>query len=143
MIRVLPAILLLCGGCSFVGVQGSGTLKTETRPAEGFTAVEIHGSGHLILERTGTESLAVTTDDNLMPLIETKVENGTLKLTIAKNTSISPTKLEYRVTVKDVQHLGITGAGNIDATKLEGDKLSASISGAGDIKLAGKVDELE
>ncbi len=72
---MLLLALLLLGGCSSLpgGTAGSGTAKTETRPVAGFTSIELAGTGDVQVKQTGTESLTVTADDNLLPLLTTEV----------------------------------------------------------------------
>ena len=73
LFTLLAGMLLLAltlGACSItiptIGVtQGSGTQKTETRSVSGFTRVTLSGIGTLNIQQTGTESLTITTDDNI------------------------------------------------------------------------------
>lgn len=142
---VLVSCLLLVTGCSLGGgpvVQGSGNLKTENRDAQGFTAIEIIGMGDLVVEKGDADTLSVTSDDNILPLLETKVEGGVLRLSPGRN-NLRVTKLEYRVTAKDPKRFGISGSGKVDASKLDTDEVSASISGAGNITLAGSAGKLD
>jgi len=61
----LLAVLLLVSACSVT--KGSGRVVTETREVGGFTKVELSGSGELTIEKTGTESLSISAEDNLLP----------------------------------------------------------------------------
>src|SRR5262245_44045700 len=66
-------LLLISIACNpFSGVDGSGTPKTETRAVKDFTAISFSGVGKVIIEQTGTESLSVTADDNILPLLESR-----------------------------------------------------------------------
>src|SRR5262245_13018814 len=144
MLRI-SAVLLLASfalaACIEETIRGSGNIITENRPVDKFRAIELSGAGQLVLERTGTESLSVTADDNLISMFTSEVKNGTLYLSVerGKRPSGSPT---YRVTVSELRKLDISGAGSIEATKLDGDALSISISGAGSGHIAGRADEL-
>jgi Putative auto-transporter adhesin, head GIN domain len=158
MLRNLPvflAILVLAacdvsictGDCVSAGgdgptIKGSGTPKTEVRPVDKFTAIRLSVSGNLVIERTGTESLTVTADDNLVSLFTSEVKDSTLDLSVAKGKSLSGKRPVYRVTVSELQKLDVSGSGTVDATKLDGDALSMSISGSGTGNLAGRVDDL-
>lgn len=144
MLRVSAALLLAVlalSACNEETIKGSGNVTTEVRPVDKFTAIQLSGIGHLVVERTGTESLSVTADDNLISLFTSEVKNGTLYLSVAKGKtpSASPT---YKVTLSDLRKLGVSGAGSIEATKLDGDDLSISISGAGSGSAAGRADNL-
>ena len=123
-------------------IHGSGTVKTETRPVETFTAVRLSSSANVVIERTGTESLTVSGDDNLVSLFISEVRDGTLYLSFAKGKSFEGKTPTYRITMKDMRTLTVSGSGDIEASKIEGDALSVSVSGSGDIRLAGQVGEL-
>ncbi len=123
-------------------IKGSGTLKTEARPVDKFTAIRLFVSGDLRIERSGTETLTVTADDNLVSLFTSEVKDGTLELSVAKGKSLSGKRPVYRVTISELKKLDVTGSGTVDATKLDGDALSMSISGSGTATLAGRVDDL-
>jgi hypothetical protein len=123
-------------------IHGSGVMKTETRPAEKFTAVVLSSSANVVIERTGTESLTVTGDDNLIPLFLSQVRDGTLYLSFAKGKSFEGKTPVYRIGVIDLRTLTLDGAGDIDASKLEAGTLSVFERGSGDIRLAGEVGDL-
>jgi hypothetical protein len=145
MRAVLSLLLVAVSGCSFNGpaIQGSGNVKSEPRVVDGVREIEVVGMGHLFVEQGDADTLTVTADDNILPLLETKAENGVLRLAIARNQNIRPTKLEYRVTAKDPRRFAISGAGKVDASKLNTEELTASISGSGDVKLSGEAAKLE
>lgn len=124
-------------------INGSGTSKTEARPVGKFTAVNLSGVGaQVVIERAGTESLEVTADDNLVSLFTSEVRDGTLYLSVEKGKSISGKRPVYKATVSDLRAVDLGGSGSVDATKLDGDVLSTSVSGSGDAKLAGRIDDL-
>ena len=64
MLRVVVAVITFAlAGCGqFERIKGSGTIKTETRLVQGFTAVDLSGTGDVVIEQTGTESLTISTD---------------------------------------------------------------------------------
>jgi hypothetical protein len=158
MLRNLPVVLAFLvlaacdastctGACVSVSgdgptVKGSGTLKTDARPVDKFTAIRLSLSGDLLIERGGTESLTVTADDNLLSLFTSEVKDGTLDLSVAKGKSLSGRQPVYRVTIRELKRLDVSGSGTVRATKLDGDALSISISGSGTANLAGRVDDL-
>jgi Putative auto-transporter adhesin, head GIN domain len=126
-IAVLPALLVLaacnwseCGDCMTSGgkgprIEGSGTMKTETRPVETFTAITLSGieSSLLVIERTGEETLSVTAEDNLLPLFTSTVKDGTLRLSFAKGNSFHGKRPTYRITVNELHALNIQGGAAI------------------------------
>jgi hypothetical protein len=68
---VLVALLAIDGlsaANSAPTIKGSGVSKTESRKVEKFNAIVLD-VGSLTVEQTGTESLTVTADDNVLPLL--------------------------------------------------------------------------
>jgi len=131
------------GGCTFKSVAGSGTIVTQTRPVTGFTKVSLSGTGQLVIEQSGSESLAITADDNLLPYLTSDVQVGELRLG-TKDVNVHPTKpIVYKVSVKSLSQIKIAGSGSVAATGLDGERLAVSLAGSGDIKLAGRTGTLE
>jgi hypothetical protein len=126
------------------GVKGSGVAKSESRPVAGFSSISLESMGKITVRQTGKESLTITAEDNILPLLESRVANGTLYLHTANNANISPTKpIEYVLEVKTLEALNLSGAGSVDAKDIQGKRLAISLSGAGEVTVAGSADALE
>ena len=118
--------------------QGSGTFKTETRTPGHFTGVSMSLPGSVELRTGASESVTIETDDNLMPLIETVVEDGVLQIRSTKrNVGIAPRRLKIVVQAKGVDQLSLGGSGTIDADALRGAKVRIELGGSGSIKVRG------
>jgi len=136
----LLAVGSVVTACS--ATAGSGQLATQSRQVSGFTSVELTGVGELSIDQTGTESLTVSAEDNLLPLLTSKVEGDTLILGKKPNTRIVTTKpITYTLTMKDITGLAVSGSGTINAPKLSTDALRIEISGSGMITTAGNADD--
>lgn len=115
-------------------IKGSGNKATETREVSGFDGIDMAGVGNLIVRQTGSTSLTVEGDDNIVPLIVTEVVNGKLVIRVQEKSNINPkTPLVYNVTVSDLNSLGLSGAGNVEASDIKARNFSTSISGAGHV----------
>jgi hypothetical protein len=135
------------GNCAQVSnggptIKGSGHVATENRSVAPFTAVRLEAPVNVVIDRTGTQSLSVTVDDNLLALFTTEVKDGTLYLGLAKDKSFQAQSAAFHVTVADLQGIEIRGSGDVKADHLEGPSLTVAIAGSGDVKLAGSVDDL-
>jgi hypothetical protein len=72
-------------------------------------------------------------------MIRTEVENNRLIIAPKPNTSIHTTDpIHYRLTVKDLNALAVSGSSNIVAEGINTDKLAVTISGTGNVKISGK-----
>jgi hypothetical protein len=136
----LLAVGSVVTACS--ATAGSGQLATQSRQVSGFTSVELAGVGELSIDQTGTESLTVSAEDNLLPLLTSEVEGDTLILGKKPNTRIVTTKpITYTLTMKDITGLAVSGSGTINAPKLTTAALRIEISGSGVITTAGNADD--
>lgn len=135
---------VLSGACGGPVVAGSGKIATESRPVADFSTVSLGGSGHVIIEQTGTESLTITTDDNLLPYIEAEVRGTTLQLGVKQPfTSLRPTRdIVFKLTVKQLEGLEISGSGQAEAKGLDTERLGIEISGAGTVAAQGTAHSL-
>ena len=122
-------------------IRGSGVVASETRDVAGFSDIRLSGSGQVILAQTGTDSLVVEAEDNLLPVLTSRVSNGVLHLGWKDNINVRTTKpVRYHVTVKDLHAVGISGSGSIRATGIDTDRLAAAISGSGSARFEGRAD---
>jgi Putative auto-transporter adhesin, head GIN domain len=133
-------LMLALVSCTFAQTRGSGKIISETRDVSGFTGITLESTGNITITQGESESLSIETDDNLLPLLTSKIENGVLVLSTQDNTYIEPSKgIRYTITVKSLKSLEISGTGDINAAGLTLDALAVDISGSGDIELSGTV----
>jgi Putative auto-transporter adhesin, head GIN domain len=119
-------------------VRGSGKVVSEEREVTGFTGISLTSMGDVVLTQGEQESLTIEAEDNLLPLLETTVRDGTLVLDVKEGTNLQPTKdIRYLITVTSVERLEISGAGDMSGSDLTLDALAVDISGAGDVDLSG------
>jgi len=130
----LLSLACLCG-CA-PSVPGSGTIKTESPSVSGATVVNLSGVGELHITQGPQESLSVTTDDNLLPLLDTRLEGEVLTLGQKSNENLKPTRgIVYKLCLKEVSKITLSGVGTVDASGLHRKDLTVVASGAGEIQL--------
>ena len=116
----------------------SGKTKIETRAVSGFTAIALGMAGVVDIEQGTSEGLTIETDENILPLIQTIVERGTLKIRwVANNTRVDSNNLRIKITVHviNLNSLAISGSGAFYAPRLQTTNLDTSIGGSGDIRI--------
>ncbi len=140
---IIPLIALLLMSCGFginldrQQIQGSGNLKTEERPVSNIERVSLEGLGDMTINQGNEESLTVEADDNVLPYIETIMRGRELVLRVKDGYSfIRNVTIRYTLTVKNLNAIAISGAGDMTAEKLNVGDLTLSISGAGNMKIA-------
>ena len=62
------------------GEKGSGKIVTEKRSLSGFKGVDVGGVFQVEITAGKEFAVEVETDDNLLPLIKTEVNNGVLEI---------------------------------------------------------------
>lgn len=121
-------------------VQGSGVAKTDSREVGTFHQIALEGAADLTVKVGPEPSVSITADDNLIPLITTSVENGELTISTKESTS-TQLGIKVAITVPSLDKVEIRGAGDVHVEGVHGPRFMASIQGAGDLKVLGKVDE--
>lgn len=144
MLRRHLLILAACSVAPFAradifggpAVRGSGMLKTQARDVGTFTGVTLALSAVVEVRQGDKDVVVIETDDNLLPLIETVVENGTLRIRLKNRTgSIAAKAIRIGVTARVIEALAVAGAGEIRVDTLQTKSLAATISGSGDIRI--------
>ena len=142
--RALSVLVLavLIGGCA--QVEGSGNVVSESRDVSGITALEFGEDGDLLVEQTGTESLTITADDNLLPYLKSEVRGGRLIIGNRDGINLRPsTTIVVKLTVRNLNAISLSGDGTIDARGINSDQLRISVSGDGRIEAAGNAETQE
>jgi hypothetical protein len=158
---IVCTVALLTVACSIViGNQtiGSGKVITEKRAVGEFTSLELSCSADVSLVQGDQLVVSIEGEDNILPLIETRVSGYKLIIDAKPNTSFRTTKrlivhitapvlTSIRVTgsgdvemskwMVDSLELIATGSGNIHIDSLETGSLTARLSGSGDISIEG------
>jgi hypothetical protein len=140
LLATIVAVLLVVAGCSVV--SGSGQTKTESRQVSGFTKIDLAGVGEVTITQGSTESLTVEADDNVLPVLTSKVSDSTLRLGTKPRTTVrTRSPIRYRVTVKDLTGISMSGSGSVIAKGVRVPALRVDMSGSGTINLSGSADK--
>lgn len=143
-------------------IKGSGNLVERKREIGSFSKLRIEGPLDVQLNQGAAESLSISAEDNVEPLIETRLDGDALVIGLKPGAGFSTRKpprlmLGFRklnaVLIKgsgDVNidqlkaeqfAITISGSGDLDIGLLETRELSASISGSGDVHIAGRAEQ--
>jgi hypothetical protein len=121
-------------------VAGSGRVATQTRAVPRFEAVTLNGPMRLVLRSRTEQVVTLRADDNLLPLIETRVvQRGgvpTLEIGARSGASFS-TRSEMLVTVDLValSALSVAGSGDVEVQPVQTPALTVGVSGSGAVAL--------
>ncbi len=118
------------------GINGSGPSETQTRSVSGFHGISLEVSGEVEVRVADTYSVEVTAQQNVLPILQTEVENGSLRIYFSENVS-NVESIKVVVSGPMFDDLAIAGSGTIRVvTPIKSDKMDCSIAGSGDIVLA-------
>ncbi len=122
-------------------IVGSGNVVTETREVAGFSAVTVGGVARIRIEQTGEESLSITAEDNILPVLISEVTDGELTLGQPENVVLEThAEILYELTVKELSSLQISGVMNASALGLDTDALDVVIDGVSTLSASGRAD---
>ena len=147
-VALSASLLTACGDISISfgddvsKAKGNGKPATETRAVAAFTAIEATGIGRLKLLVGEADSLKISADENILPLIKSEVKDGVLVLSTTGATR-SKTDIIFEATAKTIKRLENSGTVSINASGFNGGDLSVATSGVGSIALSGRVDSLK
>ena len=139
-VTILTVALLLFGGCRKFGVKGNGDIRTETREVQNFTTLAADG-GFQVTWTTGAPSLSITTDENLMEYIRTKVSGDRLMIQWTKPLH-SKRGVKVNIASQSLRGAELNGAVRLNATRVTGQDFFLEANGATRVDLDGRVDGL-
>lgn len=125
---------------SFSGeqVQGSGRIVKQVRQVGNFNGLSLAVPGHVELRIGNTEGVTIEADDNVLPLLETVVEDGTLEIRpVRRNLNFLSKAIRVVVQARSIERLALGGSGSIDSDALRARRLQVDIGGSGSINLKG------
>jgi len=140
IVIVFGGSLMLFSGCH-IGVHGSGVRKTEKRDVGSFTAIETSGALEIEVTCQKPVSLEIEGDDNLLPLIETNVVGGVLRIKSTRNYH-SRGGIIVRITVPTLERIEASGAGKFHVADLKNDRFEIHSSGVANISASGQTQSL-
>ena len=92
------------------GLVGSGTPETEEYAFTEFTEVEISSAFEFEIEQSGSYSINVTADDNIMEYVQVSQDGPTLKIGLRRVIWLGPVTLRASVTMPQLHDLDVSGA---------------------------------
>src|SRR4051812_35878461 len=151
---LLLAVALLLPGCGSFGGD-PGTARTEDRPIDDASAVELATSGDLTLSAGETAALTITAGENVLEHLTSEVSDG--RLTLDTDESVGNLgDVRYELVLPDVRaielsgsgtvqvaapsaldHLVLSGSGEVTVDGLSPDELAVQLPGSGDITITG------
>ncbi|WP_026770677.1 head GIN domain-containing protein [Asinibacterium sp. OR53] len=150
---IIPILMLVtalcfsaCNWIHFKRIEGSGNRVTETRPIEHAEKIRLGSIFDVEITKGPTTSVKVEADDNILPYVVTRMENGFLLLELRDHIYIGHSAgIKVYITTDRLEELRLSGSGNITGKgKFTGaDKLKVKVSGIGNMNLDVNTPEVE
>jgi hypothetical protein len=138
-VSVVPLAGTVVVGSTSSRINGSGRENEEVRALGTFSALRVSGPIDVELKASDREQVTVIFDDNLLPMVQTRVTGEatpTLEVQLAPGAAF---KSSYgpRVVVefKALSALSLRGSGDLHADVLRAPVLAIAMAGSGDIKI--------
>lgn len=119
-------------------VKGNNNIKKESRTVGNFSSLQSKGPLDVKITSGNSNKIEVMADENLLPYIETEVENGKLIIRTKKYINLkSSSKMVVYVYMEKIEALQLSGSGNIEADGniVGAENTDLQLSGSGNIKL--------
>ena len=120
-------------------VKGNGNFSSEMRELTKFKAIKITiGYDKIIVNCDQEPSIQISGDENILPLITTRVQKGTLIIG-SDSTFETKSDAEIIINVKSLKEFTFDGVGMTVIHNLNEDKFNCNINGVGSCELTGTV----
>jgi len=119
-------------------IKGNGQIKKETRQVSKYTSLASQGSMDVQIAYGEPGSITVEGDENLLPYIETSVENDKLTIKTKKGINLkSHSRLVVSISMNTINSLQLSGSGNIKGSGAftSDGKTDIGVSGSGNLAL--------
>jgi hypothetical protein len=130
---LVPALFTSCQK-----IKGKGDVVTESRTVTGYHSINLAMDASVYLTNGNEYTMEVIAQENLLPYIQTNLENDQLVVKIKNNVVLGNHEpIQVRITAPDITDLDVSGSGVIDVqNEWLGTSLETNISGSGTISIA-------
>ncbi|MBW8243603.1 DUF2807 domain-containing protein [Muricauda oceani] len=139
--KLKKSIILWCAtivvSCSSDDITGSGTLTTESRELNAFTAVSVKGIANVNITQGDSQTVEITADSNVIDYLRTEVENGSLNIYLASGHNYENITVHVDVMVKGLNGVTNEGSGTLKILDVENLDFHIKNIGTSDISFSG------
>ncbi|MGH7588778.1 MAG: head GIN domain-containing protein [Gemmatimonadota bacterium] len=138
----LPVLATACGlAVVDRGVRGSGARISETRAVESFDRVDVSGDFEVRITGGTATGLRLEGDDNLLPLLETRVVGSTLQ--VRSERRLRPKRrILIEIGAPSLAGVESSGSSDVRVTGVRSPVFDADVSGSGSLHTEGSFGRL-
>lgn len=132
--QMIVAMVAMAG--LFGGVDGNGKIKDEAREVGEFHAIHVGGGIQGTVTLGDKASVRIEADENLLPLLRTRVEGG--ELIVDAKESVNPIRpVKLTVVATKLDGAGVSGGARLKAPASAGPRFAVKASGGGKLEVTG------
>lgn len=130
-ILAITALIMLSLGAV---AKKSTAVISENRDLPAFSGIKLLSSADVFISQGDAQLVSVTADEDIMPFLETRVENGLLIIKVKKNKIYNVSKLEVYITMPVLERIENNGSGDVFVKEtFNTDRLYLRIHGSGNL----------
>lgn len=143
MRNLLIIILISSLGIACHQINGSGNIVTEDRTTGNFTGIEAGGAFEVELQNGNPTLVRVEADDNLIKLIETKIEGNTLKIAAKQGMSLNNATYKVFITAPEIEYINMSGAATATIKGILKNSTKIKLESSGAASIYGEIEAPE
>ena len=121
-------------------IVGSGNVATKTVSVGSFHGVKARGVARVVMTPGTEETVTITADDNLLPILWSQVRDGHLEIGTPDTGDFSietQNEMLFEVTYRQIDALDLSGVLTVDVAGIETDRLDVVLSGVSTLTAKG------
>ena len=138
---VIGSFVTVLAACGARGTSGSGPTRSEARTVDAFTRVDVGNGIGVTVHVGGAQSVEVSAQENILPLIETTVEAGVLRIHSTESFTTSA-EITVATSVSALDGISVSGGSQAQIDGLHSDSLDIALSGGARLSAEGRVAEV-
>ena len=118
-----------------------GPIRTEERAEPAYSGIRVDAPADVTFSPSAKSQVTVTAPADILPLIETDVNGGTLVIGL-KGSVVLSSPIVIAATGPGLNSIALAGAGTVKAAGLSGPALDISLAGSGAVAANGTVEQV-
>lgn len=138
---VIGSFVTVLAACGSAATSGSGLTMSEVRSVDAFTRVEVGNGIGLIVLVGGTQAVEVLAQENILPLISTTVEDGSLRIH-STGSFTADSEVTVTTAVSALDGISVLGGSHAQIKGLASEHLDLILSGGAGLTATGRSTEV-
>ena len=132
---VVTAVLAVSAGCAFQQ-SGEGAVQTQSRQADAFSRIEVDAGIGITVSVGEAQSIVVSAQENILPVISTEVEDDTLRIGSTQPFTTSEA-VNVTVVVPTLDGISLSGGSQGQVEGVDGGSLDLELGGGAGLAVTG------